>query len=289
MIKNQTRLYLKSSSLSINTIIDYNDFVIIKTNNNEEYLCRFVTNSEYQTYFNLLKYSDKIKKTIYEQKNNDGYLLFFDYEKLTEEKVKSKRIVEILRTIFQKSSFEITLKKTYLNNINNIYKVLDNKFIYLEMRIREIETAYKKDDISWIILSKYNIILDAKIFLYDLQQDIFKAIDNSIIVNYGLIYKNIDFNLYNNKKILPSFDLYYGPIGMLYCRLYLQLDEEDIYDDILKLDNFDQKYFCFMCLYILILNINLEIILNNYSIANYLLVTKKIKSFILKYQNIMKK
>ncbi len=289
MIKNLTRLYLKSSNLSLNELIDYTNYIIVKTTNNEIYLSRFVTNNEYQTYFNLLKYTDKIKTTVYEQKLGDGYLLFFDYENKTEEAVKSKRIVEILRIIFQKSSFEITLKKSHLNNINNIYKVLDNKFIYLEMRIREIETSYKKDDISWIILSKYNIILDAKIFLYDLQQDIFKAIDKSIIVNYGLIYKNIDINLYNNKKILPSFNLYYGPIGMLYCRMFLQLDEQNIYDDVLKLDEFNQKYFCFMCLYILLLNINLEIILNNYSISNYLLVTKKIKSFILKYQNIMKK
>lgn len=290
MIKNQTRSYLKSSNLFSDaiSIIDYNDFVIAKNSNNDEYLCRFVTNSEYQAYFNLLRYSRDVKSAIYEYRLNAGYLLFFDYEKMTEEKVKSKKIVDILRNIFQESSFEIALKKSHMSNVNNIYKVLDNRFAYLEMRIREIETQPKKDDISWVILSKYNIILDAKIFLYDLQSDIFKAIDSNLIVAYGLIYRNIDINLYNKQRLLPSFNLYYAPIGMMYCRCYLQLDEESIYEDIKKLDEFNKKYFCFMCLYILILNINLEIILNSYSIANYLLITKKIKKFILRYQELMK-
>ncbi|MDE6655934.1 MAG: hypothetical protein K2J85_02970, partial [Anaeroplasmataceae bacterium] len=251
MTDNLTRFYLASTNIpfQIASSTSYKGYELLKTNKNEEYLCRFVTRKEYQTYFDLLKYSKRLKQAIYEISVADGFLLFFEYENLTETKVKSDRIVHILREIHEASSFEITLKKEHLVNVNNIYKVLDNKFSYLEMRIREIETNPIKNDISWVILSKYNIILDAKLYLYDLQTDIFKSIDKKIIVPYGLLYRKIDFELYNKQRLLPSFDLYYAPISMLYCRCYLQLDAAFLLEEVKRLDSFNQKYFCFMCLY----------------------------------------
>lgn len=290
MIDNHTRSYLASVKLPFNitSSISVRDYELIRTQNKEEYLCRFVTKEEYQAYLDLLSYTKQLKQAIYEIRVSDGILLFFEYEGLTESLVKADRIVQILREIHKTSSFEITLKKDHLVNLNHIYKVLDNKFSYLEMRIREIETNPVKNDISWIILSKYNAILDAKLYLYDLQTDIFKAIDKKLIVPYGLLYRRIDLELYNKQRLLPSFDLYYAPISMLYCRCYLQLDAS-VSDEIKRLDSFNQKYFCFMCLYILILNVNLEVVLNTYSISNYLLLTKKIRCFIASYKEIMEK
>ncbi|MCM1197211.1 MAG: hypothetical protein NC310_09125 [Roseburia sp.] len=291
MTDNLTRSFLASSSIpfEIASITSLKDYELIKTRNNEEYLCRFVTEKEYQTYLELIRYTKRLKQAIYETRVSGGFLLFFEYENMTEAKVKSDRIIHILREIHESSSFEITLKKEHLVNINNIFKVLDNKFSYLEMRIREIETNPVKNDVSWVILSKYNIILDAKIYLYDLQTDIFKAIDKKHIVPYGLLYRNIDIELYNKQRLLPSFDLYYAPISMLYCRCYLQLDAPFLIEEVKRLDSFNQKYFCFMCLYIMILNVNLEVILNTYSIANYLLLTKKIRCFIASFKEIMEK
>lgn len=291
MTDNLTRSSLVSSSIpfEIASITSLKDYELIKTRNNEEYLCRFVTDKEYQTYLDLIHYTKRLKQAIYETRVAGGFLLFFEYENMTEAKVKSDRIIHILREIHESSSFEITLKKEHLVNVNNIFKVLDNKFSYLEMRIREIETNPVKNDISWVILSKYNIILDAKIYLYDLQTDIFKAIDKKHIVSYGLLYRNIDTELYNKQRLLPGFDVYYAPISMLYCRCYLQLDAPFIVEEVKRLDSFNQKYFCFMCLYIMILNVNLEVILNTYSIANYLLLTKKIRCFIASFKEIMEK
>lgn len=291
MTDNLTRSFLASSNLpfEFSSFTTLKEYELVKTKNNEQYLCRFVTEIEYQTYLDLMRYTKHLKQAIYETKVQGGLLLFFEYEDMTEAKVKTSRILQILREIHESSGFEITLKKDHLVNVNHIYKVLDNKFSYLEMRIREIETNPIKNDISWVILSKYNIILDAKLYLYDLQSDIFKSIDNKIIVPYGLIYRKVDMELYNKQRILPSFNLYYGPISMLYCRCYLQLDDPSIEDEIKHLDSFNQKYFCFMCLYILILNVNLEVILNSYSIANYLSITKKIRCFIASFKEIMEK
>lgn len=291
MTDNLTKSFLASSSLpfEISSTTTLKEYELIKTKNKEEYLCRFVTEKEYQTYLDLMRYTKRLKQAVYEAKVQGGILLFFEYEDMTETKVKSDRIIHILREIHEASSFEITLKKEHLVNVNHIYKVLDNKFSYLEMRIREIETNPIKNDISWVILSKYNIILDAKLYLYDLQSDIFKSIDKKIIVPYGLIYRNIDTELYNKQRLLPCFNLYYGPISMLYCRCYLQLEDLSLLEEVKRLDNFNQKYFCFMCLYIMILNVNLEVILNSYSIANYLLLTKKIRCFIASFKEIIEK
>ena len=291
MTDNLTRSYLASANIPfvIVSCSDYNDFVHIKTNTSEEYLVRYATEKDYQTYLDLLTCSNRLKKSIYETKVADGYLLFFEYEALTEASVRIERIVDILEEIHKTSSFEITLKKEHLVNLNHIYKVLDNKFSYLEMRIREIETNPIKNDISWVILSKYNVILDARLYLYDLQSDIFKLIDQKKIVPYGLVYRKINLDLYSKQRLLPSFDLYYAPLAMLYCRCYLELDFPFTVDKIKKLDPFNQKYFCFMCLYIMVLNVNLEVTLNSYRISNYILLTKKIRGFISSYKEIMEK
>lgn len=289
MTKNLTRLYsvLDKLPFKINKLDDLNSYYILYSDEGK-YLAYFVNKREYNIYLEYVKLSKNINKSIYEIKDYNEILLVFDYENQTESNVKKRKILPILEEIFDKSSFEIELKKDHLVNLNNIYKVLDNKFSYLEMRIREIELSPVKNDISWIILSKYNIVLDAKIYLYDLQTDIFKSIDKKETIKYGLISRDVYELHYSKSKILPSYDSYYGPLGMLFCRYYLTFDLEVI-EDINKLDSFNQKYFSFMSLYILILNLNLGVVLDNYSINNYLLITKKIKAFINAYKAIMEK
>lgn len=291
MIDKPIKSYLASANLpfAITQAKPYGDYTLVLDQQNKEYICILATEQEYATYLDLLKYSKRLKQTIYETKVEGGMLMFFDYESMTDAQARSKQIFSILTELHDASSFEITLKKEHLVNLNHIYKVLDNKFSYLEMRIREIETSPKKNDISWIILSKYNIILDAKLYLYDLQTDIFKAIDQKQTIKYGLIYRKIFPDQYNRQRLLPSFDIYYGPISMLYCRCFLQLEELDLKEPLKKLDSFNQKYFCFMTLYILILNVNLEVILNTYSVASYVSITKKIRCFIASYKEIMEK
>ena len=274
---------------NIKSKIKYKDYFIVKDSDNNKYLLQILDNINYQKYNDLIRYSNKIKKCIYNEKIDDLNYLYFLYEDNTEYNIKAKLTSNILLEIFDSSSYELTLKKENIRNLNNIYKLLDNKFTYFEIRIREIELNPIKKDIDWIILSKYYILLDTKIYLYDLQQDIFKFIDKNEVVKYGLIPKNINQNLYSKETLLLDYNFYYGPISMLYVRMYLLLDQYDMYDDINKLDSFNQKYFCFMYLYMMILNINLDVILNIYIVSNYVNITKKIKSFITKYKALLEK
>ena len=61
-----------------------------------------------------------------------------------------------------------------------------------------------------------------------------------------------------NKKIEPYFNLYYGPIGILYARIYIEyfsFDKNFLNDTIKKLDGFNKTYFLYSCIYILIIKI----------------------------------
>lgn len=271
----------------IKSSVEYDKFNLVSDDNNTYYE-QILNDIEYSVYLDVIRYSSKIKKAIYIE-NLENKKLYFVYENKTEYSLKSKCISEILLDLFKTTSYEVSIKKDNIKNLNNIYKLLDNKFRYFEIRIREIELNPIKKDIDWIILSKYYLLLDSKIFLYDLQQDIFKYIDKNEVVKYGLIPKYINQNLYSKESLLLDYNLYYGPISMLYVRMSLMLDDYDPFEEVKKLDILNQKYFCFMYLYILILNVNMDISMNIYGISNYVIILKKIKEFIKKYESLIRK
>lgn len=247
---------------------------------------------DYLLYLELSK-SSKIEKCIFETRDKDNYYLLYPCVNMPSEPLAVlHKLYPLLEEVFQDFTFAITLKKEHFTNLNNIYKVLDNKFTYFEMRIREIEVMPQKNDISWIVLSKYYILLDAKMYLYDLQQDIFGFIDKNTTVDYGLIFRSLTVENFKNKQLEPSFQVYLGAFGMLLVRLFFYFDHLNIQDffkeKLKKCDEFNQKYFCFMVIYIYILNMNLDILLNPYNIGNYLQLTKKISSFIRDFGDYLK-
>ncbi len=283
MIKKQEEFSLPFDVISRKPYIGYE---LIQLSNGNEYLAIRLTKEAYASYLEQVRLSNHISRSVMEYPSENQRWLLFYYDQLTELTVRNRKILEILNEVFEKSSFEITLKKDHMVHLNHIYKVLDNKFSYFELRIREIEMNPIKNDISWIILSKYNVILDAKIYLYDLQTDIFKLIDQNTIIKYGFVPKKLYSEMYQKGYLLPFLELYYAPIGMLFSRYELSIGGISL-DQIKKLDEFNQKYFCFMTLYILTLSLNMGTYLTNYSVNSYVLITKKIKSFIANYKAIM--
>lgn len=221
--------------------------------------------------------------------NSSYYVLFIETINKSEFVPTINKLCNLCIELFDEYKYTIQIKRDSAEPLMSLYKVLDNKFSYFEMRIREIETKPIKYDTDWIILTKYHIILDAKIYLYDLQQDLFKFIDKKEEVEYGLIYKEINPLSINDNKLYPSFNIYYAPIGMLYSRLYLEYNSEiDFKKRIDKLSDFNKKYFLFMTIYICILNINLEVTITNKNVSNYLLVTKEISKIISIFKDYIK-
>lgn len=277
----------------LNILYEYDDFYILNDENNNRFKLLFLNKNQYLIYLELAskKYIDK---SIFEIVDKDIYYLLFQYPINKSETIAAiERLLPILERIFSEYKYSVKLKKEDMKNLNNLYKVLDNKFSYLEMRIREIELSPIKNDLSWIILSKYHIILDAKIYLYDLQTDMFSFIDKSTNVDYGLAFKSIDIDMYKNGLIEPKFELYHCPEASMLARFYLAFDNYNIDDffskKISKLDLFNAKCFCFMCIYIYILNVKLDIIADNYNISSFLASTRKISNFLKKYGGYVKK
>lgn len=295
MIRIQKELFLK---LIHHLPIKYKSFEIkeddyyIYDANDDTYLFKIVDKNRYLIYLEMSKMK-YFNQAIFTKKVDNYYLLLFKYPYYkSEKKPVLKKVLEIIEGTFEDSKFLVLLKKEGFKKLNNIYKVLDNKFSYYELRIREIETKYIKTDSDWIILANYNILLDAKVILYDLQQDIFSLIDKQTEVYFGIIMKNYDLQGFHNNKIIPTLDLYFAPLSMAYLRVYFETDDfqikEAIYNKIQKIDNFNKKYFVFMGIYIYILNINFDAFIGINSISSIVSVLKDLKKFMNKYYNLLK-
>ncbi|MGM9969025.1 MAG: hypothetical protein ACI35S_01345 [Anaeroplasma sp.] len=272
--------------------VEYKNYYRLKDDNSRYYYLFPFDEKSYTIVFSLYK-SNKIEKPIFELKyQNTYYLLFYEAINSSEYKERYKKIMDLCLNIFSEFRFPVTLKHSHTRLLTNLYKLLDNKFTYFEMRIREIELKPLKNDLDWIILTKYHIILDAKVYLYDLQSDLFKLIDKKTEVEYGLVYKELDSSILYVDTLYPSSNIYYAPIGMLYTRLYLEyndlFDTSLFKDKIDKSSEFNKKYFLFMTIYIYILNLRLEIIINNSSISNYLEVTSGINRLITNFKDYAK-
>jgi hypothetical protein len=282
----------------MNKLFDYD---VISINDNKKvlrdksgkfYSLYRLDNNEYQAYIELLK-SKYIKKDIYSYKESIYFnVLFLESINKSEDKAVKNELINVLENIFNEYKYQVTLKKIELKKLNNLYKLLDNKFNYIEMRIREVEFKQVKDDLSWIILSKYHSILDAKIILYDLQTDIFRFIDKETVIDYGLIFNGMEKVILENNQIEPKFSFFYAPKGMLYARYYLLCDHygvsEEFKKKVSKLSVFDKKFFCFMVIYIYILNLNIGIIINNSNVNLYVDICKKIDAFIREFKSLLK-
>lgn len=273
-------------------LIAFDNYFYLKDDNDRRYRLIPLNEQEYKMYYSLYK-SNNVVKPIYELfHNNTYYLLFYEVINRGEERLEYKKIKELLISLFKEYKYPITINHSHSKTLTNLYKVLDNKFVYFEIRIREIETKPIKEDLDWIILSKYHIILDSKLYLYDLQGDLFKLIDKNEEVEYGVIYKYICRDILYTDKLYPSSKLYYGPLGVLYSRIYISfnkyIDIQDLKKEIDKLSNFNKKYFLFMVLYIYIININFDIFINKNNISSYMLITKEISQLLKAFKDYAK-
>lgn len=117
MIDKPIKSYLASANLpfTVTRVKPYGDYTLVLDQQNKTYVCTTAAEQEYATYLDLLKYSKRLSKTIYETKVDGGILLFFDYDSMTDSTVRTRQIFSILAELHEASSFEITLKKSILS------------------------------------------------------------------------------------------------------------------------------------------------------------------------------
>lgn len=265
----------------------YNNYYLLIDNDKLLYHLYVLDYKEYNIYLELKKYK-YIKSSISEIKYNDVYLILFKLKLIKDKAYFINNRINILINIFKEYSHTTKLSKRNSGLLKNQTTILNNKFSYYEMRIREIETKRIKNDNDWVILSKYHIFLDARLYLYDLLDDIFKYIDSERDISIGLIFKNPFLLYFENEKIEPSIYLYYGPFGMLLARIYIEfsvIDDKILIEEIKKLNRIDKVYFLYSTLYILILSFNFDI---EEEIDLYLDITKKLYQVIYNFGYITK-
>lgn len=290
MMKSPEKLFLKlrnSLPIGLSYVSYYKNIIYLKDINNHKYTL-YIFNKKQSKIINSLAKSKYILKPIYIYKeNNDIYYLYEDIINKSSDNSLSKDILIAFKNIFKEFSFKNELDKYQASLLQSLFKVLNNRFTSLEFRIRELELKPKKYDLEWVILSKYHTILDARIYLYDLESDIFKMIDKKETIEFGLIFKDISSNNYKNGLVEPNFDVYYGPIGMMLARYYLALNHSIKDDEFIKvfkdIDTFNKKYFLFMTLYCLIINVTLDFKITNTNTSMFLNYTHQISRIIKKF------
>lgn len=280
-----------SSGLDEDNVISYYDKLSFIANSNLKYHLYILNKNEYKCMKSLQKSRFILQPDNEYFLNNQYYLKYYLSNHSSQKGAIAVVAVDLFVNIFNEYSYEVIIKKDVSLKFNYVFKVLDSKFTYLELRIREIEMMPLKDDICWIILAKYHTLLDTRLYLYDLQADIFKYIEKTEATKYGLVFRNMFGNCIKDRKFEGWYDCYYAPIGALYVRMALSYGE-CIYGKIFELlkneSKLQQKYFCFMMLYIFTISISLETILKFKDISCYLGYIKKIDSFINQFKDYLK-
>lgn len=258
------------------------------SDDDKEYLLRHINDHEKHVYYGLEKNTDNLLLAMGEY---DNYLLFQLPKEKGEEKALAKNLFTECVRIFNNSKESIVLKKSSVKKLQSVYQVLDDRFRYMELRVREIEMKDTRTDPEWVILSKYKLILQVKMKLYDLQQKMFKMIDEELSIHYGIIMPKPNVSLYRSEKFIEQFDAYNGPISSLLARFYVENDHLDSFKkeirSIIEEDNseFEKTNFCFLVFYIYILSLNMPRMLDNHSIANFLSINKRIIQFHQEYKD----
>lgn len=265
----------------------YTNYYLLMDKENIYYHLYTLDYKEYNIYQELKK-SKYLKSSIFEKKYKDIYLILYRLKLIKDKVFLADNRINLLNNIFKEYSHSVKLSKKNCSLLKNQTTILNNKFSYYEMRIRTIEMKRIKNDLDWVILSKYHILLDARLYLYDLLDDIFKYIDSNSEISIGLIFKNPFLTYFENEKIEPYLDLYYGPYGMMLARIYIEyslINENALLDEIKKLNRIDKVYFLYSTLYILILSFNFDI---DEKIDLYLDITKKLHQVIYNFGYITK-
>ena len=226
-----------------------------------------------------------IKKFSFE---NDIYFIYNyvnSYEYPSEKKIFD--LIDCVHELHKKTGFTVRLNDLNFKYFYRIYKNLDRIFQTLEMLVRECEERVVKTDFDWIILSKYNILLNVKKIMYPMQRKIHKYLDNHGNCIYALNHGNLNLNHFIQKKLISFDNGYTGIFVSDYAKLYVSLDDiegmwfKEIEDKLNSYGNdFYKLYFKFLVLYIYIINLKFSSFDNHTVLNTYIQITNKINRFL---------
>lgn len=215
----------------------------------------------------------------------EQYALFLFSSEAEEELACSKMLLIEALKIFSDTKEVKTLKKVDMKGMQKTYPVLDKYFVKLEYLIREIELKRPKNDMDWVLLSKYHIILSAKMNLSQIQNKLFSLMEEEIPIEVGLFSKSLNGLYFKKGKLNCYLNSIVAPVSALLARFYLEnshlADFKSQIDQIfIDYDHsFYKLHFSFLVLYVLILNLNNISFSELHYVSKYNTICKEIDFF----------
>lgn len=267
----------------------------VELSNNTIFIIKII-NKKINKIYEYLKLSD-VKNILYPK---DYFVIdkthFFIYQYIEEIYIPlNKKVLNLKDSLFilhQSTLIDKKLSSKEYKYLKRIYEKLDYKFKMLESFVRTSESKPIKEDFEWIVLSKYNIFLNCKDYMYQLQKKIHTSIDNKESVKYALNHGNPDItHIINNNFI--NFEnsrlcIVVSDIAKFYVEnSFININWKDTIKEMLipYEGDFYKNYFKFLVLYIYMINLNINNTYSYETLNAYIRISEKIKIFINTFNN----
>ena len=148
---------------------------------------------------------------------------------------------------------EFTTSRMDIFKIKKMILVMNERFNLVELKIREIELSSYKDDTSWIVLSKYHILLDCKKEVYKLTKKISNELKKEKVLCYCILHSYPTLEHFINDRLISypysKYGYYVNDLYKAYVDLeHLNFDIKSILDKYLD-SSFAKQYFKLMVMY----------------------------------------
>lgn len=244
------------------------------------YIVKEVGQIEYTNYLKIKDDNIPILKPIAIAKEGiNHYFLYRYYQNYDNIYDLYEKLLRTINIIHSKTNRLVPIPKMSEFKYKKIAVIANDKFNLLEMKIRQIELEPVKNDISWIYLSKYHIVLDVKLEIYKMIKRL-KTINDDIYVGINHGFPSITH--FFNDQLASYKYIKEGAIENDIYKIYLDFDgldinHFDIIDKYLKY-KYSKKYFKLMVLFTYVLMIDIE--LNYITASKYITITNKMIRFL---------
>lgn len=266
-----------SDNLTLQTIIahDKENYYVIKDISKIEYTNYLKVKNDKLPFLKPLKIA---------KHENHTYFLYNYYENHQSIYEAYDEILKTISLLHKKTAKKVPQPKMAEIKYKKIALIANDRFNMLEMKIRNIELNPVKNDLSWIYLSKYHIILDIKLEIYKMIKRLKMIKDDvEVGINHGFPSQ---VHFFNNSFISYKY-LKEGVIENDLYKVFLDFDSLEInhleiIDKYLD-EKYSKKYFKLMVLFSYLLMCDIE---PNYTCASkYIKLTNKISRFMYQFKN----
>lgn len=258
---------------------------IIAHDKENYYVIKDISKIEYTNYLKVK--NDKLpflKPLKIAKHENHTYFLYNYYENHQSIYETYDGILKTISLLHKKTAKKVPQPKMAEIKYKKIALIANDRFNMLEMKIRNIELNPVKNDLSWIYLSKYHIILDIKLEIYKMIKRLKMIKDDvEVGINHGFPSQ---VHFFNNSFISYKY-LKEGVIENDLYKVFLDFDSLEInhleiIDKYLD-EKYSKKYFKLMVLFSYLLMCDIE---PNYTCASkYIKLTNKISRFMYQFKN----